>query len=190
MFVDFMLRGKGKVREILLYLLPLLFFPKIVLAFTLSDAYWQFETLNIRIPSACSVTESCIVNEKGVPIVELDVSDYNEQTLHDAFGYETEEECVQRYLMYTFLNEKGEGKKIDNVHGYPLYIYECSVLLKEESRNELPVVIAFLIDKEADKVYAIFFENDLADLNSATEFLRYVTINHKLKNKGILYNNN
>ena len=185
MFRDLTPRGK-KVHGMVLYVLLMMLLPQTVSALTFTDAYWQYETLKMQIPSEYSVTESCILNEEDSPVVEFDVSYYNEQALHDAFGYESEEECVRRYLMYTFLNEKGEGRKVDIGNNYPLYLYECMVLPKEENAEEMPVVLALLVDKEAEKIYGIFFENEMANLDSATEFLRHVTINHDLKKYGIL----
>ena len=186
MFLDLMPKGKSNLKELILSLALMMFLPETVSALAFSDAYWQFETINMQIPSACSVTKNGILNEKGHPIVEIDVSDYDEQALYDAFGYENEEQCVQRYLMYTFLNEKGEGRKIDNSASYPLYVYECVALSEEKNTKEIPVVLALLVDKDADKIYAIFLENEYANIDSAAAFLRNITINHDRKEPGIL----
>lgn len=186
MFLDLVPKGKSNLKELILSLALMMFLPEAVSALAFSDAYWKFETLNMQIPLACSVTKKGILNEKGCPIVEIDVSDYDEQALYEAFGYQTEEECIQRYLMYTFLNEKGDGIKVENDGGYPLYVYECKALLKEENANEIPIVLALLADKEMGKIYAIFFQNEYADIDSATAFLRNVTINHDRKEPGIL----
>ena len=186
MFLNLTCRGKSMACGILLSLSLLMLIPETVSALAFSDAYWQFETINMQIPSACSVTKNGILNEKGHPIVEIDVSDYDEQALYDAFGYENEEECVQRYLMYTFLNEKGDGIKVENDGRYPLYVYECKALLKEENANEIPIVLALLVDKDVDKIYAIFLENEYANLESATAFLHNIKIGYGMKKPGIL----
>ena len=109
----------------------------------------------------------------------IESADFNEKKLKNAFGYKNEKQCVKRY----FYNgtDIDEGEQCTKDYLFPSYRFHATAEKYYKNGNgeavasDDPIIIQALIDKKNQKIYMMYFTNDMAKEEKVDAFLSKIT---------------
>lgn len=139
------------------------------------------EDIYLQIPSDWTVEGTQLYTQENEPVLSIEINAYDEETLKEAFGYDSMEQCLRSYLPNGVLVQESQEIKYGDMHGFE---YACTADVYSEQEESFVssddvVIIDFLTDKEQGKVYVFYFMDGMADSGKTQQFLQNIEYGEK-----------
>lgn len=147
------------------------------------------DDLELHIPSSWTICGNRMFSD-DTPVIAVDINDFDEKRLKKEFQEDTEA-CIKS-LLPNGIYLQNNSANLKNVNGFSIYEFVCTAdkySVKDDMfvMSDDIVYLDYLIPPDENKVYCLYFMNDMACKENVESFLEKVEKTTVIVNKDEQY---
>lgn len=137
------------------------------------------DDLELQVPSLWTIQGNVMLFE-NMPVLKVEINDFDENNLKQAFQYKSTEECVSSFLP-NGVYLQSDNAKVREINDFSIYEFVCTAdkYSKMEDmfvKSEDIVYLEYVISPNKNKIYCLYFMHDMAKSDKIITFLKNIQI--------------